>query len=382
MTLLNMINVFEILEYQDSYYSVGNYSFLVNEYAKHFDIRLFCKVKKVNSLPESNVFKLSDNVSCVSVFDTLSAKAVFFNMGKYIKRIKKYVKKNDLCYINYNWRYVSMFISYHMRKSNLIMYMGGDPTDWFRVGSNKLTSLFRCMVQPIYNFMYKSFTKIVSKGNLVFYSGNVFVDIKNHQNQFTTTVRTALNKDKSIIKKKKTFNIGFIGQETYQKEFPTMFKAIAKSKFSDRLKLNMIGLSSLKLNKNKKLAKKININFLGKIYEKKKFYQTLANNDILILSSVGERNARVMLEAMSVGVVPLITDTGGNYVTVENYYNGMLFGEYDYKDLAKKIDLLYTNPKLYETIKNVCVEHSHSLEYSKDLARIATIIKNYYGINR
>ncbi|UFX82752.1 glycosyltransferase family 4 protein [Candidatus Absconditicoccus praedator] len=124
----------------------------------------------------------------------------------------------------------------------------------------------------------------------------------------------------------------------------------------------------------------MNIKFHGKIYKRDLFYEKLAQNDILIMPSFGEKQGKTQLEAMSVGVVPICSDGGGTYRTIDNYYNGLLFKQLDWKDLAKNIDMLYEKPELYKDLKQNALEYIQELSLEKQVKKISKTINNYYNV--
>ena len=100
------------------------------------------------------------------------------------------------------------------------------------------------------------------------------------------------------------------------------------------------------------------------------------------MPSYGEKQGKVQLEAMSVGVVPICSDSGGTYRTIDNYYNGLLFKEGDWKDLKQKINLLYKDKELYEDLKQNGLEYIKDKSVEKQVEKMAKIINNYYGVNK
>lgn len=124
----------------------------------------------------------------------------------------------------------------------------------------------------------------------------------------------------------------------------------------------------------------MNIKFHGKIYKRDLFYEKLAQNDILIMPSFGEKQWKTQLEAMSVGVVPICSDWGWTYRTIDNYYNWLLFKQLDWKDLAKNIDMLYEKPELYKDLKQNALEYIQELSLEKQVKKISKTINNYYNV--
>lgn len=70
------------------------------------------------------------------------------------------------------------------------------------------------------------------------------------------------------------------------------------------------------------------------------------SSDIFILSSIyGEAICKSVIEAMSLGVAPIITDIPGNRYMVENYKSGIIVRRKNPKDIAEAIEFMYNNPE-------------------------------------
>ncbi len=96
--------------------------------------------------------------------------------------------------------------------------------------------------------------------------------------------------------------------------------------------------------------KKQKIHILG---FRKDALNIVAAADVFVLPSIyGESITKSVLEAMSLGVAPLISDIRGNYELVENGRNGLVFKSKDYKELSENILRLYNNRKLLQMFKS------------------------------
>jgi len=69
------------------------------------------------------------------------------------------------------------------------------------------------------------------------------------------------------------------------------------------------------------------------------------NSDVFVLSSIfGEAICKSVIEAMSLGVAPVITDIPGNRGLVENFESGLVIPRKDPEAIARSVERLYRAP--------------------------------------
>ena len=76
-----------------------------------------------------------------------------------------------------------------------------------------------------------------------------------------------------------------------------------------------------------------------------------------------------ILEALSYGIPSIVfkIETGTNYL-IKNNYNGYVVENFDLNLFSKRIKDLYSNPKLYQTIKkNVLLDYSRRLNHNYEM---------------
>lgn len=80
--------------------------------------------------------------------------------------------------------------------------------------------------------------------------------------------------------------------------------------------------------------------------------------DVFALTSIyGESITKAVLEAMSMGTVPVITDIAGNKELVEDGVSGLVIPIKSPQALAEKLELLYHNKNLYNTLSKGAIAH-------------------------
>ena len=131
------------------------------------------------------------------------------------------------------------------------------------------------------------------------------------------------------------------------KAIPDLMKAMMIIPKESEISLLVIG-SNMDTPEIKELCKQSGneekIHFLG---FRKDSLNIVAACDIFVLTSTGgEALTKSVIEAMSLGIVPLISDIPGNNPLVDHGINGFKFQKSNPEDLAEKILYLYQNRQL------------------------------------
>lgn len=146
--------------------------------------------------------------------------------------------------------------------------------------------------------------------------------------------------------KKKDKHVLFIGRFGHQKNLKNLLDAFANLK---EFTLDMIGDGILKQYLEKKSRDLgIKINFLGK-YPNEKIPEILNEYEIFILPSHYEGSPKVLLEAMSCGLVCIGTNVWGIKNIITHKKNGLLCDK-DSNSIANAIKIVYENPILKKEI--------------------------------
>ena len=100
---------------------------------------------------------------------------------------------------------------------------------------------------------------------------------------------------------------------------------------------------------------------LGEICDRQKLYQTIKGFHILILCSISEGFPLVIAEAMTCGLVPLVTDVGGVRETFQDGISGFLIKAENEEDIIEEfitdIKKLDTNRELLKLMSNSAREY-------------------------
>lgn len=131
------------------------------------------------------------------------------------------------------------------------------------------------------------------------------------------------------------------------KAIPDLMKAMKYIPKDSKITLLVIG-RKMDTPEIKKLSKEFGneekIHFLG---YRKDSINIVAASDIFVLPSIGgESLTKSVVEAMCLGIVPVISDIEGNKPLVDHGTNGLIFEKANPQDLADKIMYAYQNRQL------------------------------------
>ncbi|MGM0629511.1 MAG: glycosyltransferase family 4 protein [Patescibacteria group bacterium] len=389
MKKLHFITLGKIYNINGKYYTqkpVKQPPVIIREFSKDFDITTHLSIKKEAEEHKMSLFPLSSDDGRVfeHFIDKEGLLHFLRNFFYYRKKILS-LPEDDIYFLNYPYRRILMVCAFILRKRKLVIWVRTDSvgiqrSNHFKIYGFNLKAIINTLINPFKSFVFILFSKIIFRNNLIFYSGNITINKNDHLNQHEIISCSIFNEDRTLIKKEKNFNIVFVGNESNERKGMGVFlKALRECGLKDKLSINIIGSDEFKIRRHKKLSEGLNVKFHGRISDRTKFYKILSQNDILVMPSFGEKQGKVQLEAMSVGVVSVCSDSGGTYKTISNYYNGLLFKPGDHRQLCDKIKLLYEDDDLYEDLKSNGLEYINHLSLEKQAREMSAIIKNYYS---
>ena len=89
------------------------------------------------------------------------------------------------------------------------------------------------------------------------------------------------------------------------------------------------------------------VNFTGRV-DNDNLPEILSRNDVYLSASLWDGASLSLLEAMAVGLFPIVSDINANSAWIEDNVSGLLHKVSDADDLANKILQLYDNPQFVE----------------------------------
>lgn len=140
----------------------------------------------------------------------------------------------------------------------------------------------------------------------------------------------------------RTLVVGFCGRIAREKDLPTLIHAFQKLKNKHNAKLLIIGTGI-----EEKEFKDRQIILAGRTDNVVPYLQAM---DVFVLPSLTETSSLATMEAMSCGVPVIATPVGAVKEYVQEGKNGMFFARKDSNALAEKIETLFKNKKMRETL--------------------------------
>jgi len=144
------------------------------------------------------------------------------------------------------------------------------------------------------------------------------------------------------------FVVGFSGRLSPQKDLKTLIESMQNTPYNTRLLIAGKGPEKLNMEKairERALDKKVTL--LGPVKDIKSFYSSL---DIFVLPSLFEGLSNSLLEAMSMGLPVVATDTSGSNELVRDGMTGLLIPKSRPDILSKAINRLYHDRALREQL--------------------------------
>ncbi|MEK6852816.1 MAG: glycosyltransferase family 4 protein [Nanoarchaeota archaeon] len=173
----------------------------------------------------------------------------------------------------------------------------------------------------------------------------------------------------------KEIKILYFGRISPIKDLETLIKAISILRAKGhRIVLKLVGPAEnaykerlIVLAKDQKLGKYVK--FSAPVYGISQKIKALRAADIFVLPSKREASPQALLEAMSLGLLVISSDTLGGKEILGDEERGLLFQIGDGKDLADKIDFTIRNFKSLEKTRKRAVEFARKLIWSKIAAQ-------------
>ena len=328
------------------------------------DVILLCPdVSKRGVINYFDVQRLdSDNLTdCVSLSNSvMMAKANS-------KSLKELIQTVDVIHI------MSPF-ALGYKVAELASKLGVPLTAGFHIQAESITTQFKMMNVPIANAtLYKRFYK-----HLYRYANAVHYPTEFIKRVFEGTVKRRTNgyiissgvddifKPMEVTRNDKEFiNILFVGRFSKEKSHATLIKAVAKSKYKDKIHLYFAGQGSQQ-EEISQLAKEYGINEpIMKFIPRDELVKVMNMSDLYVHPAAVEVEAISCLEAVSCGLVPIISDSQKSAAAAFAITEKNLFKNNSSDDLAYKIDYWIEHPEEKEELSKQYIEHANK-HYSQE----------------
>ncbi|WP_025724922.1 glycosyltransferase [Acholeplasma granularum] len=221
--------------------------------------------------------------------------------------------------------------------------------------------------------IYNKFKKLYGKLDFVHAPSN-FIANELKKNNYTTSIKVISNGVSDIFFNQEPnfsddiFHIVSTGRYAKEKNQITLLKAINKSKYKDKIKLTLPGQGP-KEKTLKSYAKKNSLNVEFGFLSQEDLINTLTSASLYVHPAHIEIEAIACIEAIAVGIVPLIANSKKSATPQFALDDKSLFKPNDVDDLVSKIEYWIENKDIrLEYIKKYKnFSNKYRLDYSIDL---------------
>ena len=150
--------------------------------------------------------------------------------------------------------------------------------------------------------------------------------------------------EKQKAKNKDKFTIVVVGRYSSEKAQQVIIKAVAKSKYKDKIHLILAG-EGPKRRHYKKLVKKNGVDCEMRFFDHEELKEVLNAADLYVHTAYVELESIACLEAIVTGLVPIICNSKRSAARFFAQDDRCLYQKWDSEDLKNKIEYFIENPK-------------------------------------
>ncbi len=150
--------------------------------------------------------------------------------------------------------------------------------------------------------------------------------------------------EKQKAKNKDKFTIVVVGRYSSEKAQQVLIKAVAKSKYKDKIHLILAG-EGPKRRHYRKLVKKNGVDCEMRFFEHDELKEVLNAADLYVHTAYVELESIACLEAIVTGLVPIICNSKRSAARFFAQDDRCLYRKWDSEDLKNKIEYFMDNPK-------------------------------------
>ena len=297
------------------------------------------------------------------------------------KIIKQALEGVDVCHI-------MLPFSLGKKTLKIARKMGIPCTSGFHCQAENFTAHLKMMNVPLANrFMYKTFYKSFYRYvDAVHYPTEFIKDV------FEGTVKRKTNayvisngvnnqyRHQEVERKgvyNKHFNILFIGRYSKEKSHPLLIKAVAQSKYKDNIQIIFAGQGPYEASLRKLAKEKGIITPVMKFFSRKELVKVINCCDLYVHPAEIEIEAISCLEAITCGLVPVISDSKRSATNRFALTENNLFKNNDVKDLANKIDYWIEHPEERKSCSIKYLGYTEQFEQNKCMEKMRNMLLTY-----
>lgn len=275
----------------------------------------------------------------------------------YLRLLRRCINNHDVVWVKANFVAAWLALPFLCRsKAFRISHQVGDPAK-IAVGPSLLL--------PAIRLFASSMTRLVHRVADV----NVFVS-RQLSNSYGSKSRDAWICNESRLRPEQVLDSGspphnlhrpirllYVGRFSREKGIPILLRAVTTLKFDYELRLIGSGQQQGQLERlASELGVRSKVHFLGTISWGDALFKVMQDSDILILPSLTEGLALVLLEAMSQGLPVVASNVGGTPEVVCDEVTGLLFPVGDAGALADAISRLVSDDPLRIKLRTNALE--------------------------
>lgn len=170
-------------------------------------------------------------------------------------------------------------------------------------------------------------------------------------------------------------NILFTGRLVREKRQDLLIDAVAESRYEDKIQLYFAGTGPLQKKLEKQAEKLTNSPVFG-FYRQEELISLMKRMTLYVHPSDVEIEAISCLEAISCGLVPVISDSTRSATNAFALSEHNLFRAGDPKSLAEKIDFLIENPSVTENLKEQYHGYAENFRISRCIDRMEEMFRD------
>lgn len=276
------------------------------------------------------------------------------------RNVKKYCDKMG----------IKTFAAFHIQPENATyqLHLG-----WSRLVNNSLYAIYRNIFFNKFEHIHCPSQMIANELKKHKYTAQLHVISNGIGSHFRRVMVTRPEEDKDY------FIITMVGRITHEKRQDLVIKAIPYSKYSDKIKLFLLGRGTWTKKITKMADKKLkNKAFIGFVTHDE-LIKILNYSDLYIQASDIEIEAIACMEGFACGTVPVISDSRLSATSQFALTEHSVFKAGNPKSLAKQIDYWYEHPEERKEYERKYAESAKDYDIEKCNNKLIQLFEDYYS---
>lgn len=232
--------------------------------------------------------------------------------------------------------------------------------------------------------IYKNFYKHIYRYAGYIHCPTQFIADKLKAHGYTADMRVISNGVDPVFQPKQAekpaewadkFCILTTGRLTKEKRQAHLIKAVAKSKYADRIQIVVAGLGPLE-NKLRRAGRKLKNPPVINFYKKDELVELINRCDLYVHPSYAEIECIACAEAITCGLVPIIADSAMSAARFFALTEHNIYRSGNTADLARKIDFMIEHPEIRQELKDKYVEYAERFRIDKCIDKMEEMFED------